>query len=375
MNQLKKIKLFTHSIVLSLFPIIYLYAHNIDQMPFRYSIQALIWSLSVTVLMLLLVNIKVKNIERTSIYISLLLLVFYSYGRIHTFFYDVVVSFISKYKILTFIPKFDETNLYFHSIVLTLSISILLIATIRVRKTYNLNNVRIFANIFSTALLMFAVINIVKYHVSHEEYISPYSKLRINSTQKINVDLLPDIYYFILDGYARDDILLKQYNYDNSTFLNKLQEKGFFIAKNSHANYSWTFLSLPSSLNFTYLDDEVKDMINSNERDRLYRMIKDNRVMKFLKSYGYTYLHLKSSWIGASDNKFADKEIGYHDMLFENDFTRVLSETTILKLFSGVLSIDLAHIHLENFKILESVPDDPSPTFTFSHILLPHHPY
>ena len=36
---------------------------------------------------------------------------------------------------------------------------------------------------------------------------------------------------------------------------------------------------------------------------------------------------------------------------------------------------ELANIHLYNFKMLETIPDIEEPTFTFSHIIPPHHPY
>jgi hypothetical protein len=49
--------------------------------------------------------------------------------------------------------------------------------------------------------------------------------------------LFPDIYYVILDGYARADILDELYGYDNSRFLDYLERHGFFVAETSHSNY------------------------------------------------------------------------------------------------------------------------------------------
>ena len=48
----------------------------------------------------------------------------------------------------------------------------------------------------------------------------------------------PDIYYIILDGYARSDILQEIYNYDNSDFIDALKSRGFYVAEDSRSNYT-----------------------------------------------------------------------------------------------------------------------------------------
>ena len=71
---------------------------------------------------------------------------------------------------------------------------------------------------------------------------------------------LPDIYYIILDGYARSDVMKAFFDFDNSPFLDRLEKLGFFIARDSIANYCQTPLSLSASLNSVYLDDLVKGL-------------------------------------------------------------------------------------------------------------------
>jgi hypothetical protein len=64
-----------------------------------------------------------------------------------------------------------------------------------------------------------------------------------------------DVYYIILDGYSRGDVLDEVFDYDNRPFLTRLESLGFSVADNSRSNYAMTRLSLPSSLNMDYLDD------------------------------------------------------------------------------------------------------------------------
>lgn len=53
------------------------------------------------------------------------------------------------------------------------------------------------------------------------------------------------VYIFLHDGYPRDDIL-GQFGYDNAPFLGKLEEAGFYIATDAHANYDSTVRTLSS---------------------------------------------------------------------------------------------------------------------------------
>src|SRR5262245_14735263 len=59
---------------------------------------------------------------------------------------------------------------------------------------------------------------------------------------------LPDIYYIILDGYARHDVMKSHFDFDNTDFLDHLERKGFYVARNSTANYCQTPLCVSSSL-------------------------------------------------------------------------------------------------------------------------------
>ncbi len=59
----------------------------------------------------------------------------------------------------------------------------------------------------------------------------------------------PNVFYIILDGYARADTLQRVCHCDNSDFLNFLRSRGFYVADEACANYPMTFMSVASSLN------------------------------------------------------------------------------------------------------------------------------
>ena len=60
--------------------------------------------------------------------------------------------------------------------------------------------------------------------------------------------------------------MLKQvYNYDNTPFIQQLTAKGFYVGSCSQSNYSFTTLSISSSLNMDYLEGFSKSIVEGKE--------------------------------------------------------------------------------------------------------------
>lgn len=175
-------------------------------------------------------------------------------------------------------------------------------------------------------------------------------------------DIRPDIYYIILDAYASSGVLREFYDYDNKELTDYLTDKGFYISSNSRSNYSTTVLSISSSLNMEY--------INSRNLSELYKMIDDSRVMRFLKSQGYKFIHFSSVEGKTQHNPNADIE--FRERLL-NDFSWMVLQTTMLRPFlKNFVQGDVRSAIIYTFKKMTEVPKIKEPTFTFAHILCPH---
>lgn len=179
----------------------------------------------------------------------------------------------------------------------------------------------------------------------------------------------PDVYYVVLDGYARADALGRHYGFDNSPFLAELRTRGFYVADESLSNYPYTYLSLASSLNARYLAEEI-------ERDEPYRsylpLIREAGVPGAFRERGYRYAVTRTVWAGTSGSPIADVLLGARSA-FGNEFEAALVEQSLLR---GLLPHpSIAAYHLAAFDALEGVAADPRPTFTLGHIVLPHPPY
>ena len=187
----------------------------------------------------------------------------------------------------------------------------------------------------------------------------------------------PDIYYIILDGYARADTLAKYYGYDNAPFLDGLRERGFQLSQASHANYYWTFLSLASSLNFEYMQPMLGAALDPAGTDRniAYQLLRDNRAAAFLRARGYRFVQLQSTWGGTGTNPFADVFIPCHAGLFESEYLRAIADASWLRALTARASMDVANCHLHNLQTLADQAGKPGLKFVFAHFVPPHHPY
>ncbi|GAG01149.1 unnamed protein product, partial [marine sediment metagenome] len=95
-------------------------------------------------------------------------------------------------------------------------------------------------NILGTVLLLLPLLQIAWYQIRFRSTIAP---LKDSDTQLSAIDPnsnTPDIYYIILDAYTRDDTMRSFYEFDNTPFLETLEDRGFYVARCSQSNYAKT---------------------------------------------------------------------------------------------------------------------------------------
>jgi len=186
---------------------------------------------------------------------------------------------------------------------------------------------------------------------------------------------LPDIYYIILDGYARTDVMKALFDFDNSAFLERLERKGFYIARRSTANYCQTPLCLSASLNGVYLDDLVKGL--GPDQTQLTDLIGQNNVLATLRPLGYRFVSF-STGFDPTEHPEADRYLSPYP--FSTGFQRMVLDTTPLRiLWPNPDQFDqFTQGRQRILYLLDHLPDvarDPAPTFTLAHLLCPHLPF
>lgn len=190
----------------------------------------------------------------------------------------------------------------------------------------------------------------------------------------------PDIYYIILDGYPRSDILKKLYKYDNSQFTSYLENKGFIVPDNIHSNYGMTAVSVSSTLNMDYLDSFSPGLENSHFWWLMVPFIEQSRTRTVLESQGYQYISM-STWA------MLDKPTTAYDFrpfpLKLTEMERYLLGATPLGYLNPVLrnyaSIPTYDTHRKQITqlltSLEEIPRITGPKLVFAHVTAPHPPF
>jgi len=353
-----------HPFLFAIFPVLFLFSHNIEQLSFSEPLLPTVIVLGFTLLLVLLSRWILRDNQKAGIFVSIILVLFFSYGHafhlIQGWQIDGFVIGRHRYLLLTWGMLF-ACGAYL---------------TIRARK--DLRNFTSISNIVAFSLIVVSLINIGVYKFKTKDTWQDNSKSmesrETTTTDSGNASTLRDIYYIILDGYASSHSLKEIYNFDNGEFGDYLTGKGFYIASESRSNYVLTFLSLASSLNMEYVN-YLTDMVGLESKDRTvpYQMIKDSRVMNFLKSKGYKFIHFSSGWGATDSNKYADLNVRCSR---GNEFMMMLIQTTMLYPFENYLIEDDARVRvLCTFSKLAEMHRIEGPKFVFAHIISPHPPY
>jgi len=191
----------------------------------------------------------------------------------------------------------------------------------------------------------------------------------------------PDVYLIVLDGHGRDDELAEYFDIEQGLGA-ALEERGFYVAQESQANYSATLQALPSILNFSYLPE-----LDPNPTIRtLTRLVKDNRLVATLREKGYRFISYASG-LELTEFKRADIYLEppaplalFGWPLRPNYFEQGLLAWTP---FDAALrrSATLSPYTQHRERILFALRDlprharDPGPTLVLAHVMSPHEPF
>ena len=192
----------------------------------------------------------------------------------------------------------------------------------------------------------------------------------------------PDIYYIILDGYARSDILEELYQFDNADFIGYLEEKGFIIPTENHSNYPKTTFSVTSTLNMDYIQNIAPGLEESYFWWLMSPQIYHSQTRIMLEEIGYESVSFGVDWT-ITDNKTTDIYYSVSPIQVSEFENHILANTALV-LFRPLLD-EIAYIPssydahrellLSNFETLPNVSELPGAHFTFVHFLSPHPPF
>jgi len=236
-------------------------------------------------------------------------------------------------------------------------------------------------NLIAVGLVTLELAIIGRYEAPRLWHRPEVAQARVEARAATSETARPHLFFIVLDGYARADVLADLYRYDNRQFLDFLRRRGFQIAANSRANYCQTTLSLASCLNLGYLDPPVVPGPQSTDRRPLQNLIDANRTCAFLREQGYDIVPFatgfQSTEMPGSEAHRPRRRLG----ALSEFQSALLSTTPLLPLLRTRLPVyvDADHLRAETvlyaFSHLPSAARSPRPTFVFAHIVNPHPPF
>jgi hypothetical protein len=376
--------LIVHPILFGIYPPVFLYLQNSGKLVFLEIAITILFVLVAVVMVWMVFGALTRDIRKSATITSSFFILIFSFGHFITAVGVVLVKYFGKDQsiAISLETRFWQSLLFIIWLLLFMTTSIL---TIKAKSSFFLV-INKFFNLMAVGLVILAFLQ-------YSKSLSYLTNLRIEaanisietakpqtfhpnalSKNVSNLPQLPHIYYIILDGYGRADVLTDLYQLDNSEFINFLRQKGFYVSHESKANYGMTLLSLSSSLNMIYLDG-IAEQVGPNSLNQLplLNLIRNNQTMNLLQENGYKTKAFASGYL-ATEIRNADEYLS--PSLHLTGFQNVLMNTTPLKIFFLEKQYDNHRSNI--FYTLDNLPytaDMTSPTFVFAHILSPHPPF
>ena len=357
------------SSLLSIQPVLQLFSINIAELGFSETLRSLFVSFLFGLMVLLLAYLFLHDWRRASLVASLFIFLFFLFG-------DAAVWMSEQFGLGP-----ARANLFTSVCVACLMLIWIWLVQKRIR---DIASVNLYFNLLAVLLFIHSGFQVGKYLVLNG--ISSGSRDRVQAAIVETSEDRPDIYYIILDGYGRQDILQALYEFDNSSFLNDLSARGFYVAQESSSNYIQTMLSLSSSLNMDYLQTLKAEGTETENRADLIHLVENNKARAFLAQNGYQLISFHNEYkatVPSAEIYYDDSKSGlanpltaFESILIDDSMVRVLAHLPVLNkaLIEMPYTTHRRHI-LFAFEKLQEVPALDGTYFVYAHIIAPHPPF
>lgn len=385
-SKTDRILSFVFPLTFSLYPVLNLLAANFQEIGTSETFRSFAAVLIFTTAIMLMLSWLLKDQAKASLLTVLMLLFFFSYGHIYQQIEGTTLWSLNIGRHRYLLPVFMITFL-------------LVVLPVTRGKTISTTGIR-FISIGALALVILPVANIGYQFVNSQ---STWEGGPVDQAIDTMIERVPepapkpDIYYIILDGYARADHLETILDYSNQSFIADLEALGFYIAEQSNTNFNWTALSLASSLNMDFIQELDIDLVYGNYPAVFVDPIRHSRARAILEELGYSTVAFRTNYLPTEiidAEYYLTTDEGELDDL-QSQFAFNGFETLLIRSSAALLVWDLAGPQARNwvglridyprlvmrdtilfqFDQLEGVSEIESPKFVFAHIVAPHSPY
>lgn len=193
----------------------------------------------------------------------------------------------------------------------------------------------------------------------------------------------PNIYWIVLDGYPRLDVLQEEFAFDNSPFIRSLASLGFAVLGRSRSNFPATINSISSTLNMDYTVQGSGETSRAFPMKDLYPIVRGkNRTVARLRAMGYSYVHFENGYdylteCGPDQPHCVRGNLGLDELDIAILANTPINDLVVYwqKLKDRLHSTPFALGGVDDLTSrLGEIRATPSPFFVYAHILAPHPP-
>jgi hypothetical protein len=349
------------------YPILALFAWNAAEVPLSALIQLVALAAISAAIVYLALALFLGDREKAGVLTSIFVVFFFTFDRAVSLtqtIFNTVSPFWVKSEAL--VPS--------GWVLLWEATVLLMLGYLITTKVKSLRGPTVFLNLFSSVLVVLPLAQVILVKAPTvgraRRQAVPYALPNRQAAQH-----RPDIYYIILDGYARPDVMKKLFAFDAEPFLDHLENQGFYVAGLSTANYCQTPLCLSCSLNGVYLDDLVRGL--GTDQTELSDLIGNNNVLATLKRLGYKFVTFAT---GFDPTEHPEANLYLSPHAYSTGFARLLIDQSPLRvIWPGHRGLTPTTLSRQRIRyVLDHLADvarDPQPTFTLAHLLCPHPPF
>jgi len=357
-----------HVFLFAIFPVLSLLANNTGQIDYAGSYRSFVLSVVISAILLFVAQRLLRNWQKAGALVTVTNILFFSYGHVYTYAEDAVIAgaLVGRHRVLA-----------------VLWLVLLAASFLWIMKRKDLRSLTSGLNMITLFLLVFPSYTVISFWYSNlNTHVTKLSENPSITNLEASADS-PDVYFFVLDQYARSDILAEYFKYDNSAFLSGLEELGFYVASCGHSNYPYTTASLAGALNFNYVPELGEDFKPENTSYLpMQQAIKNSRVKAAFRQLGYQIMAFET---GYNFTELEDADIFYKLSSKKiNNFETLLLRSSAMLLPADFGLLDQYFLTEDARKRervlfvldqLEDIPSLPGKKFVFVHLVMPHPPF
>lgn len=358
--------------LLSIQPVLQSYLINITELDFSEITRSLLVSLLLTSVVLGVLYLSLRDGVKSALIASFFVLFFFLFGEVANWISTAVSGLgYSQGNALAIVFVFGSMSFW---------------AWLVQNRIKNLLLVNRWFNVFGIILSLVIPAIQLGGHLLENNISLPFPNHSVQIAEMETDISRPDIYYIILDGYGREDILKALYQFDNSDFIGDLEARGFYVASESSSNYIQTLLSMSSSLNMDYHPAIRIDGGSAKNRGELARLIDYNNVRVSLAQGGYrtvSFYNGSTMTIASADIYY---KVGRTDLLkpitpieshiLNKSMARVLLNIpAVSRVLIETPYVTHRQYILSTFAGLREIPLLDGDYFVYAHIIAPHPPF